>query len=97
MIASFTNKGLRKFHETGSTAKLSVQNPERLAAMLDALEGATVASDVNLPGFGFHRLKGKPERYSIWASGNWRITFGFRDGKAIDVDLEDYHGKNSAG
>jgi len=25
------------------------------------------------------------------ASGNWRITFGWMDGDAIDVDLEDYH------
>jgi proteic killer suppression protein len=25
------------------------------------------------------------------ASGNWRITFGWTEGDAIDVDLEDYH------
>jgi hypothetical protein len=30
-------------------------------------------------------------RYAVNASGNWRITFGWKDGDAIDVDLEDYH------
>jgi toxin HigB-1 len=25
------------------------------------------------------------------AGGNWRITFGWIEGDAIDVDLEDYH------
>jgi len=24
-------------------------------------------------------------------SGNWRITFGWDEADAIDVDLEDYH------
>jgi proteic killer suppression protein len=26
-----------------------------------------------------------------YASGNWRVTFGWIEGDAIDVDLEDYH------
>jgi plasmid maintenance system killer protein len=26
-----------------------------------------------------------------WMSGNWRITFGWLDGDAVDVDMEDYH------
>ena len=30
-------------------------------------------------------------RYAVDASGNWRITFGWDGGHAIDVDLEDYH------
>jgi proteic killer suppression protein len=30
-------------------------------------------------------------RYAVTASGNWRVTFGWSDGDAIDVDLEDYH------
>jgi len=48
--------------------------------------------DMNLPGFRFHALKGKEKgRYAVDASGNWRITFAWLDGDAIDVDLEDYH------
>jgi proteic killer suppression protein len=30
-------------------------------------------------------------RYAVNASGNWRITFGWGEGDATDVDLEDYH------
>ena len=30
-------------------------------------------------------------RYAVGADGNWRITFGWIEGDAIDVDLEDYH------
>jgi toxin HigB-1 len=29
--------------------------------------------------------------YAVSASGNWRVTFGWIEGDAIDVDLEDYH------
>jgi proteic killer suppression protein len=28
---------------------------------------------------------------AVRASGNWRVTFGWIEGDAIDVDLEDYH------
>lgn len=59
--------------------------------ILDALEAATEPADMNLPGFGFHGLQGKPKRYAVSASGNWRITFGWEDADAVDVDLEDYH------
>jgi proteic killer suppression protein len=30
-------------------------------------------------------------RWSIWVSGNWRLTFEFRDGNAYILDYEDYH------
>ena len=45
-----------------------------------------------MPGFRFHALVGGDKgRYAVNASGNWRITFGWVEGEAIDVDLEDYH------
>jgi toxin HigB-1 len=47
---------------------------------------------MNLPGFRFHALVGRDKgRYAVDASGNWRITFGWTQGDAVDVDLEDYH------
>ena len=30
-------------------------------------------------------------RWSVRISGNWRVVFRFEDGKAVDVDLVDYH------
>ncbi len=47
---------------------------------------------MNFTGFKLHGLKG--ERKDIWSisvSGNWRITFEFKDGNAYIVDYEDYH------
>ena len=47
---------------------------------------------MNVPGYRFHALQGRQRgRYAVDASGNWRITFGWDDQDAIDVDLEDYH------
>ncbi|VAW93550.1 Toxin HigB, partial [hydrothermal vent metagenome] len=44
------------------------------------------------PGYRFHELTGKRKgTYSVTVSGNWRITFAFRQGNAYDVNLEDYH------
>jgi hypothetical protein len=47
--------------------------------------------DMNIPGFGFHGLEGKPKRYGVSVTGNWRITFGWEGEDAIHLNLEDYH------
>ena len=47
--------------------------------------------DLNLPGFNFHKLRGKPKRYTIHVNGPWCITFEFENGEARHVDLEQYH------
>ena len=92
MIRSFRSKALRRFLEQGNVSKLSVPNVRRLETILARLDGAMVPEDLNLPGYRFHGLKGKDKgRYAVDASGNWRLTFGWDDKDAIDVDLEDYH------
>jgi proteic killer suppression protein len=71
---------------------LSVQKPDRIARLLKALDAAPRPKTMNLPGLRFHALKGSEKgRYAIWASENWRITFGWDGIDAIEVDLEDYH------
>jgi Plasmid maintenance system killer protein len=60
--------------------------------MLDRLEASTRPEDMDLPGFGFHKLTGNRKgTCSVSVSGNWRITFEFEDGDATSVNLEDYH------
>jgi proteic killer suppression protein len=57
-----------------------------------ALNAAPTPQAMNVPGLKFHPLKGREKgRYAVWASGNYRITFGWDDKDAINVDLEDYH------
>jgi proteic killer suppression protein len=59
---------------------------------LAALDTAQDIDDMDIPGFKLHSPKGKPKgRWSIAVSGNWRITFEFRDGNAFVLDYEDYH------
>ena len=54
-----------------------------LHSRLEALDQAEVLSDVNLPGFGLHPLRGRPGRYSLYVNGPWRITFEWDDGEAF--------------
>jgi toxin HigB-1 len=92
MIKSFKHKGLRRFYKTGSTAGIQPSHRKRLRLQLAALDTAIQIEDMDIPGFRLHRLKG--ERKVIWSisvSGNWRITFEFRDGNAYVLNYEDYH------
>lgn len=92
MIKSFAHKGLARFFAYGEKARLNADLLPRLARMLDRLNGAAEARDMNLPGFAFHRLKGdRSQVCSVKVSGNWRLTFRFEGGDAYDVNLEDYH------
>jgi proteic killer suppression protein len=47
----------------------------RALRRLDALERAATPRDLNIPGFDFHPLSGKPQRYSVHVNGPWCITF----------------------
>jgi proteic killer suppression protein len=59
---------------------------------LAALDSAQTIDDMAIPGFRLHPLKGdRAGRWSITVSGNWRVTFEFRDGNAYVLDCEDYH------
>ena len=90
-IGSFRSKPLERFARDGDASKLPVKNHDRVRRILVALDAATTPEDMNIPGFRFHPLKGKPKRYAVDASGNYRITWAWEEPDAIDVDLEDYH------
>lgn len=92
MIRSFRHKGLKRFYSTGSTAGIRADHAKRLRMQLTALDTAISLDDMEIPGFRLHPLKGKASgRWSVWVSGNWRMTFEFRDGNAYVLDYEDYH------
>ena len=47
---------------------------------------------MDIPGFRLHPLKGRMQgHYAVSVSSNWRVTFRFEDGHAVDVDYLDYH------
>ena len=91
MILSWRHKGQRDLFETGNSAKVRPDQHKKCLRLLDALSQAVLPEEMNLPGWHFHGLRGKPKRYAVAVNGPWRITFGFDGQDAIDVDLEQYH------
>lgn len=55
------------------------------------LDAASHASDMDLPGWKLHPLKGARGHWSVWVSANWRLTFTFEGEDAVLVDYQDYH------
>ena len=92
MIKSFRHKGLKRLYETGSMAGVQTAHVNRLRMQLIALDTAKEINDMDIPGFKLHPLKGKyKDRWAVSVTGNWRVTFEFREGHAFVLDYEDYH------
>ncbi len=92
MIRSFRHKGLERFFLKGAKSGIQAKHAPRLRLILGRLNAATDPKDMDLAGLKLHELRGKKKGvWSVWVSGNWRITFRF-DGKDAElVDYEDYH------
>jgi proteic killer suppression protein len=92
MIKSFKHKGLERLFTKGSASGVQAVHATRIVLMLDAIDAAKQVSELDMPGFRLHRLKGdKRNLWSVRVSANWRITFHFENGDAYILDLEDYH------
>jgi proteic killer suppression protein len=91
VIKSFRHRGLREYWETGSSRRLDARLLSRIERRLFALNQASRPEDMNVPGFDFHRLQGKPLRYTVHVNGPWCITFEWDETDAFRVDLEQYH------
>ena len=92
MIRTFRHKGLKQLFEMGRSRAVSADLHRRLLRQLDLLNRAAQVSDMNLPGYRLHELRGdRKGTWSVTVSGNWRLTFTFEGGDAFDVDLKDYH------
>ncbi len=77
---------------TGSTSGIQAKHKTRLKIILQLLNAAVKADDLELPGMRFHALKGKLKgHYAVSVSGNWRIIYTFEGEDAILVDYLDYH------
>jgi proteic killer suppression protein len=91
MLRSFPSRGLKALWSRGDKSKIAAELVERVRRRLDALDAARVPEDMNVPGFDFHRLRGKPVRYSVHVNGPYCITFEWDGEDAVSVDLENYH------
>ena len=89
-VKTFIDKELAGLWSTGKS-RIDSRFHKRILVRLDRLDAAASVTELNLPGFDFHPLKGKPQRYSIHVNGPWCLTFEFQDGDALRIDFEQYH------
>jgi proteic killer suppression protein len=96
MIKSFRHKGLQRFFETGSQSGIRPDHASRLRKQLAVLDNAIDIADIP-HGWRPHMLKGNmvghsvAGNWSIWVSGNWRLTFAFEGADVVQLDYVDYH------
>ena len=91
MIRSFKHKGLAELFELGRSRRVKRDLHLRCLRRLEVLDQVEALSELNVPGFNFHGLQGVPKRYSMHVNGPWCITFEWKQGEALRVDLEQYH------
>ncbi len=92
MIESFRHRGLKALYEGRTARRVAPEHIEKLRDILGALDRSRRPEGMDLPGFRLHALKGRLKgHYAVSVSGNWRVTFRFEDGSAVDVDYVDYH------
>jgi toxin HigB-1 len=92
VILSFRSRALKRFWEKGDARHLALQSIGKIALILDTLDAASTLDEMDVQGFNFHALKGdRRGEYAVTVTRNWRITFRWLDGDAIDVDFLDYH------
>ena len=91
MVGSFRHKGLEEIYATGKTRRIGIEHIRKCVRILQSLDSATQPEEMNVAGYRFHSLQGKPRRWSVRVTGNYRITFAWSGENAIDVDFEDYH------
>lgn len=91
-IKKFKHKGLKKLFEYGVKSGIQAAHSDKITLILDLLDAAKEAKDMNFPGSNFHPLKGDLKGFfSVHVNGNWTIIFRFEKGDAHDVNLIDYH------
>jgi len=91
MIRSIRHKGLKRLYQDDDPRGVIREHAAKLRDILARLDAAGTVSDMDLPGFRLHPLKG--ELKGLWAvtvRANWRVIFRFAEVEALDVDYVDY-------
>jgi toxin HigB-1 len=93
-IRSFRHKGLKRLYETGSRRGIRADLVAKEEPIIHAIEQARHVEQIGrFPGWKLHQLKGNRREWSVWVTGNYRLTFRVNADDVSDLDLEDYHGK----
>ena len=92
VIISFQHKGLERFFRSGKASGIQPHHREKLRWVLGALNEASDSTQLDIPGWRLHRLKGELKGFwSISINSNWRVIFRFVGQDVELVDYLDYH------
>lgn len=92
MIRNIRHKGLKRLYEDDDPRGVAPQHLTKLRDILARLDAARALSEMDVPGFRLHPLKGDLRGFwGVTVRANWRVIFRFVEGDALDVDYVDYH------
>ncbi len=97
-LKSYKSKGLKTLAESKlpiNVKGIPAEFSKKLHAQLTFIQSASsVQALATMQMWRVHELKPKfPGKWSMWVSGNYRLTFQLADDgwTVTDVDFEDYH------
>ncbi len=93
MIAGFRDADTERLWTTGRCKRLPPQLHRQALKKLYILHAALALENLTVPpGNRLEKLRGDREgRHSIRINGQYRICFAWRNGRAFDVEVVDYH------
>jgi proteic killer suppression protein len=93
MIASFADRETEALFRRERVKRIDPRLQRTALRKLVMLDAASSLDDLRVPpGNRLETLRGqRTGRYSIRINDQWRIVFTWRDGKAHDVEIVDYH------
>ena len=92
MIKNIRHKGLKRLYEDDDPRGVTSEHVPKLRDILARLDVAPTVSQMDVPGFRLHPLKGDLKGFwGVTVRANWRVIFRLVEGDALDVDYVDYH------
>jgi proteic killer suppression protein len=92
VIRSIHHKALKRLHEDDDPRGVIVEHADKLRDILARLDAAGDVSDMDLPGFRLHALKGGFRGLcAVTVRPNWRVILRIANGDVLGVDYVDYH------
>lgn len=92
MIRSICHRGLKRLCEDGDPRGVIAEHVIKLGDILARLDAARAVSDMEVPGFRLHPLKGELKGFwSVTVRANWRVMFRLDNHDVFAVDYLDYH------
>ncbi len=96
IIKSVADKRLSALIKASGNATpkgMTQQDAKKIWRQISAIRAATTPRQIEgLPGWNIHELTpGHPGKWALNVTANYRLTFHFIGGEAVDLDFEDYH------